>query len=198
MPFRGIHPVMGNRLKELRTAAGLTHDEAADAMGVSRGQYIKLERGERRLTSDYISKAAEVFSVQPGEVLTSKKKVPIVGYVGAGSAAHYYNDGQGPYDDDAPMPENGTDDTVAVEIRGTSLGFMFDQWLVYYDEVHHPPTHDMLGRLCVVELIDGKVLVKKLVRGSAPRLYNLISQTEEPMIDQEVVWAAKVTAMTPR
>src|SRR5690242_1985728 len=52
-------PAMGNRLKELREEAGWTHDQAASAMGVSRGQFIKLERGERRMTADYMARAAK-------------------------------------------------------------------------------------------------------------------------------------------
>lgn len=60
---------MNNRLKKLRTAARLTQDEAAAAMGVSRGQYIKLERGERRLTSDYIAMAAKAFHVPQSAVI---------------------------------------------------------------------------------------------------------------------------------
>lgn len=188
---------MGNRLKELRQSLRLTHDEAAEAMGVSRGQYIKLERGERRLTADYISLAAKAFNVSDAEVISTKSTVPVVGYVGAGSAAHYYSDAQGPFEE-VPMPENGNDNTVAVEARGDSLGTFFNQWLVYYDEIRTPPTSDMIGRLCVVELLDGRVLVKKLMRGSAPHLYHLLSQTESPIEDQEIVWAARVTGMSPR
>lgn len=60
---------MGNNLKKLRTACKMTHDRAAEAMGVSKGQYIKLERGERRLTLEYINQAAKAFDVTPSEVI---------------------------------------------------------------------------------------------------------------------------------
>jgi transcriptional regulator with XRE-family HTH domain len=60
---------MNNRLKKLRADARLTQDEAAAAMGVSRGQYIKLERGERRLTTDYIARAAKAFHVSQSAVI---------------------------------------------------------------------------------------------------------------------------------
>ena len=165
-------------------------------MGVSRGQFIKLERGERRLTSDYILSAAKAFGVSEAEVISEKGTVPLVGYVGAGAVAHYYTAADDP-GEEVPMPENGNDRTVAVEARGDSLGSFFNQWLVYYDEIRTPPTSDMIGKLCVVELIDGRVLVKKLMRGSRPGLYHLLSQFESPIEDAEIVWAAKVTAMTP-
>jgi len=187
---------MGNRLKELREEAGWTHDQAAQAMGVSRSQFIKLERGERRLTADYISLASKAFGVQPSAIL-EELTVPLLGYVGAGAAAHYYVDAQGALDE-VPMPPGGNDTTVALEVRGDSLGSFFNQWLVYYDEVRNPVTPDLLGKLVICETVDGRVLVKKLMRGPRPGYYNLHSQTESPIEDIELVWAAKVTHMSPR
>lgn len=55
-----------------------------------------------------------------------------------------------------------------------------------------------MGQLCVVELIDGRVLVKMLMRGTRQGLFHLLSQAESPIEDAEIVWAARVTAMTPR
>jgi hypothetical protein len=125
------------------------------------------------------------------------KEVPLVGYVGAGAAAHYYgsaDDGLGT----APAPDGATDSTVAVEIRGDSLGELFDHWIVYYDDVRAPVTHDLLGRLCVVGLPDDRVLIKKIVRSKTEGLYHLLSNMEGPILDQEVWWAARVKSMVPR
>lgn len=164
-------------------------------MGYSKGGYLKLERGERKLTLAIIERAAEVFGVSFSEVYT--QEVPLVGYVGAGAEMHHYSDGDNP-NEFVPMPPGGGDNTVAVQIRGSSLGSIFDTWLVYYDEVRDPPSYDMLGKLCVVGLEDGRVLVKKLRRGSAPGLYNLESVTEGLIEDVTITWAAKVKVMTPR
>lgn len=62
-------PGMGNQLKKLREARGMTQETAAEGMGISRSQYIKLERGDRRLTEQYIVAAAEAFGVTPAEVI---------------------------------------------------------------------------------------------------------------------------------
>ncbi|MEP9376172.1 XRE family transcriptional regulator [Aquabacter sp. CN5-332] len=59
----GNVPSMGTSLRKLRLAKGWTHDEAAAAMGLSRGQFIKLERGERGLTERTIELASKAFSV---------------------------------------------------------------------------------------------------------------------------------------
>ena len=61
---------MSNALRDLRLAKGWTHDEAAERMGVSRGQFIKLERGERGLTERTIDLAAKAFGVSKAEVLS--------------------------------------------------------------------------------------------------------------------------------
>lgn len=68
----------------------------------------------------------------------------------------------------------------------------------YYDEIRRPVTEDLIGRLCVVGLPDGRILVKRLRRARSPGFYHLESNTEPTMPDEEVVWAARVRNMTPR
>jgi transcriptional regulator with XRE-family HTH domain len=188
---------MGNNLRSFRELRGWTHDQAAQAMNVSRGQYIKLERGERRLTQEYISQAAHAFGVDDADIIADRKTTPIIGRVGAGAEAHYYS--QGDFDrEEVPMPQGANEKTVGLEVVGDSIGSFFNQWLVFYDDVRSPVTPDLIGKLCVVETIEGKVLVKKLMRGSQPNRYHLISQTESPIENAELLWAARVTTMTPR
>jgi transcriptional regulator with XRE-family HTH domain len=188
---------MGNNLKSLRVKKGWTHEEAATEMGVSRGQFIKLERGERQLTAHYIQEAARAFGVSEAAVIQPPRSVPLVGFVGAGSEAHFYDDGQGPFDE-VPAIEDATLSTVAVEIRGGSLGPMFDGWRAYYDDVRTPPTEDMFGELCVVAMPDGRVLVKKLMLGRTKQRFDLWSNFEPPLSDVEIVWAAIVKGIRPK
>lgn len=164
---------------------------------MSYGGYKKFEYGERELGASDIDKVSRTYGVSKEEALEQPKTSPIVGYVGAGSVAHYYELAQGPFDE-APMPPNGTAETVAVEIRGESLGSLFDRWLVYYNDVRRPPTLDMLRKLCVVGLHDDRVLVKQLLRGSEPGHFHLFSQIEGLIENVRVDWAATVLAMTPR
>lgn len=120
----------------------------------------------------------------------------VVGYVGAGAEAHFYAVAQGELDE-VPAPEGATPETVAVEIRGNSLGELFDRWLVFYDQVRSPVTSDLIGRLCVVGLPDDRVLVKKL-RRARDGLFDLHSNTEEPIRGVTVEWAARVKSMVPQ
>lgn len=122
------------------------------------------------------------------------KKVNVVGYVGAGAEAHFHDVGQGSLDE-VDAPENATAKTVAVIIRGESLGALFNNWLVFYDDVRDPPGHDLIGRMCVCGLADGRVLIKGLKQGHQEGLWNLFANVGEPIYDVELVWAAEVKDM---
>lgn len=186
-----------NNLRKLKESKGWSDKEAATALGYSEGGYRKVERSERKVPPKMLERAAEIYEVSKADILYEPPTADLVGYVGAGSEAHYYDIGQGPFDE-VPMPSNGTSETVAVEIRGDSLGSVFNRWLVYYDDVKTPPTNDMLRKLCVVGLVDGRVLVKQLFKGSEDGLFHLVSQTEAMIENVEVLWAAVVKQMAQR
>ena len=189
---------MANNLKVLRDGRGWSQDEAAAALGTTRNQYAKLEGGSRRLSDKWIKRAADAYGIDPGDVVTDKRNaVPVAGYVGAGSEAHFYSDAQGPFDE-VPAPEDATERTVAVEVHGESLGPFFSGWLVYFDDRRSPVTDDLIGRLCVVGLDDGRVLVKKLLRGRGGRGFELHGQFGEPIATADVLWAASVKSVAPR
>lgn len=188
---------MGNNLKSIRQAKGWTEERGADELGWSVGQLRKLERGERRLKDEQMLRAAEVYGVPLGAILAEPETVPLVGFVGAGALASFYGEGQGPFEE-VPSIDGSSSKTVAVEIRGGSLGPLFDRWICYYDDRHDPPTEALFGKLCVVGLSDGRVLVKQLVRGRSRGLFDLWSNSEPPIHDVPIEWAAPVTAIRPR
>ena len=199
---------IGARILEARKARGWSQQRLAQALAQAQTTISSWERGRTEPTREDAARIASVLDVPLADLELGqeggaagghprRRRAPVVGYVGAGAVAHLYAAGQGPFDE-VDAPDNATDDTVAVEIRGDSLGPLFNEWLVFYDEVMSPVTPDLIGRLCVVGLPDGRVLIKKIARARAEGLYHLLSQTEDPIMDAEVLWAAKVTGMTPR
>jgi DNA-binding XRE family transcriptional regulator len=199
-----------DRLQKARQEAGYENAvDAARAFGWGQSTYISHENGTRGLKPTIAEKYARAFRVTPEWLLygnkgkkaqalaAERRTVPLVGYVGAGATAHFFGD-QGQLGD-VPAPEGSSDETVAVEIRGDSLGALFDRWLVFYDDVHRPVTADQVGRLCVVGLLDGRILIKKIQRSRAKQgLFHLLSNTEAPILDVEIEWAAKVLNMVPQ
>ena len=88
---------------------------------------------------------------------------------------------------------------VAVQVKGDSMrGLADDGCVLYYEDRREPVTDDLLGPLCVVGLPDGRIMVKKLQRGQAAGLFHLYSSNSDPIFDQAVTWAAKVTWIKPR
>lgn len=198
-PGAGQFPsVSKERLKSARKSVGLTQEQAAELMGLSLGGYRKLESGEREFDLDYINRAARAFNVPRQYFLGEELQVPLVGYVRAGATAHFYSTADNP-DERVPSFDGATEATVAVEVRGESLGPFFDRWLIYYDDVRSPVTPDLFGELCVVGLPDDRVLVKQIQPSKSPGLYHLYSNTLEPPItDVAIDWAAKVKNLARR
>jgi transcriptional regulator with XRE-family HTH domain len=189
---------MNSTLKSARKSAGLTLEQLAERVGISVSQLSRFESGKREPRMAEMQTIADALGLSVADLLDKHgaHQAPLVGYVGAGAAMTIYSEGQGPFDY-VDAPDGSTEKTVAAEIRGESLGALFDQWLVFYDDVHDPPASSLIGKLCLWGLADGRVLVKKLQRGQLKGHFNLISNTEPPIYDAAIVWAAKVKSMTP-
>jgi hypothetical protein len=75
-----------------------------------------------------------------------------------------------------------------------------DGSLIYFEDQRNPPTPDMIGYYCIVETEErpeGRVLFKRLLRGTKPGLYMLESQVGPPIEDVRIRWAAEPTAIIP-
>lgn len=172
-----------------------TQSGLARHLGLAHPQISELLRGNRRLKVDEVPKIAAYLGLPPPADIV----VPIVGTVQAGGDMIIRDVEEG-YLGEAPLPY-GADPvhTVAVEVRGDSMGGRIENGdLVYYDSRQDPPTDDLYGKLCVVGLSDGRVMVKKLLKGSRDGLFHLMSFAGDPLFDQEVNWAGRIIWIQPR
>lgn len=201
------------RIEKRLEVVGLSASRASVEAGLSKDAIRNLQRAaqgkapSRGVSSQTVGKLAPVLRTTPGWLLDAagdsdieqpegQRQVPIVGQVGAGSAAYYVPSGELGETD---PPDSSSPDTVAVIIRGESLGPVFNGSLLFYDDVRRPVTQDLEGRLCVVGLADGRILVKKLRKAPGRRRYHLLSNTSEDVItDVEVEWAARVKTIRPK
>lgn len=124
--------------------------------------------------------------------------VPIIGRVGADAEGQMIHvTGQQSYDM-VPVPPGGSTRSAAVLVTGDSMnGIADDGALVYFDNQRTPPTPDLIRYPCVVETEDGRVLFKRLLRGSKPGLYDLESIIGPTITDVRLHWAAEPTAIIP-
>lgn len=208
--------VFADRLRSARKTAGKTQAQLAAATGVTAQAVSGWERNEAMpapdkiptiarivgRTSDWLLEGDEphVSSDEVAVALMSSENpitVKVKGYVGAGSEAHYYRLADEDYEE-VPAPDGATDQTVALEIKGTSWGPLMESWLVFYKDVHSPISENLLGHTCVVGLADDRILIKKIIRDGHGG-YRLLSNSSEPPIENaQIEWAAKVTDMRPR
>lgn len=77
----GVLPAEGgalpNRIRELRERRDMTQDALATAAGTSKMQISRLERGERRLTQNWMERIAAALGVHPAELLPVVRSVPL-------------------------------------------------------------------------------------------------------------------------
>lgn len=65
----GIMATFGERVRDLRTAAGMTQNELSRASGVSSVYLGTIERGEKVASIDTVEKVAQGLGVEPGDLL---------------------------------------------------------------------------------------------------------------------------------
>lgn len=77
-------------------------------------------------------------------------------------------------------------------------GIADDHWLIYFDHEQRPPTKELIGKLCVVGLDDGTVMLRTLQPGRRTGRYDLESPVDPTLRDRRVRWAARVTWIKPK
>jgi transcriptional regulator with XRE-family HTH domain len=196
--------VRGERLRQARKAAGLSVDQVARRAGYSSSGVRAIENGQNGLRADAAQKFAPILGTSASWLLTGDGDgagaalVPVIGRVGAdneGTVIYATADATG---DMAPIPPGGDPHSVALEVVGHSMrGFADHGALIYFQNQHTPPTADMLGNVVIVATDDDRILLKRLLKGSGPGVYDLESQVGPTISDVRLRWAAEITAIVP-
>lgn len=198
---------IGDRLRKSRLDAGYaTAAEAARAFGWH-VQNVRDQEADRRGVSPEQAKAySRAYRVDATWLLfggaTNRPKsdglVPIIGKVGADPEGRIlFSEGQRT-GDRAPIPPGGTERAAALEVTGHSMrGVADDGGLIYFEDQHMAPTFDHIGRVVVVELETGEVLVKRLLRGEDKGLWDLESLAGPVRRNERIKWVATITATIP-
>lgn len=201
----GMTTPLAGRIRSIRITLGLDQAEFGERLGVGQSTVARWEKGSTPKIGALQSIAelarTTVESLTGIDELSRplSNAVPIVGYVGAGASVLTFDD----YSESEPIgyverPAFIDGRAVAVEVQGDSLFPMAENgWKLIYAGEQTLIEADILNRLCVVCLVDGSMLVKRVIRGSTSGRYHLLS-TNAPMIeDAQVQWAARVKAIIP-
>lgn len=185
-----------NRLRELRVKAGYNAEHFANLMGMSNSSLWRLETGEQSLTDTKMRKAGEILDCDPAEIMllgpAPVGRVPLVGYIGRGSL--YYADAkEGPWGeiDQVSPPPAANDNTVAVRVVTDELGpTMPERCVVYFDMVRNFVPEAVHGKLCIVELPDGRTWLAKIQKADQGWLVHPVSGSRH--FTRKIQWAAPV------
>lgn len=180
----------GTNTTQVSKRSGVTYSTLASFV---QGDTQSLKGANEELVAEaFGASTAEIFAGATGQL------VPIIGRVGADAEGTViYSTGQ-ETGDMAPIPPGGTMKARGLYVRGHSMrGVADDGALIFFEDQRSPPTPDLLGYPCVVETEDGQVLVKRLLKGSAPKLYDLESINGPTLSDRRIRWAAEITAIIP-
>lgn len=197
-PYAGSKPVSeetpGGRLRALRLSRRESQEDLADALGVSRTQVTKYEGGGHHLPDHVVERAAQHFGVTEAFIRygdTETRMARVVGHVGAGGHVEAIEHPPFRY---VEVP-SGWADAVALEVSGDSC------WPIYEDGdtivvrgERRLIEEEVLGKMAVVETLDGLGLVKRVRRGSQPGLFTLESPNAPPIEDVALSSARPVKA----
>jgi len=121
------------------------------------------------------------------------RTVPLKGYIGAGGHVEALEHGP----EEVEAPADAAPETVAAQVRGDSqLPMLSDGWIIYWSRP--VPVSDMVNRLAVVQLSDGRIMVKTIRMGSSPGLWTLTSFNAADIVDVPADWAAPIDWIKPR
>lgn len=203
--YRRKMKTLGGKIRAIRLARGLTQTEFAEALGTTQSTVTRWEAGS--VPSGKMLQAIAALAETTVERLMgagdlgpdSGNTIPVVGFVGAGAGVFPYDDyPKGGGLDHVDRPPFIKGQVVAVEVRGDSLlPVAEDGWRLVYAGEQSLIEEEILNRLCVVKLEDGRSMVKRVLKGSETGRFHLIS-TNAPMIaDVRLEWAAPVKAIIP-
>jgi len=69
---------IGEKIKELRTKAGISQQRLAELLGVSRPAVSQIENGERKVSADELDQLAEIFNVSVNSLLNKEREPEVI------------------------------------------------------------------------------------------------------------------------
>ncbi|MFD2261719.1 XRE family transcriptional regulator [Lacibacterium aquatile] len=175
---------MQNKLRSLRLARGLTLEQLADAAGTSHQQILRLEKGERRLTVDWMVRLAPPLGVEPKDLLPESQTAappspapaqiaPNQDIIPVRSAARggdeqrmFLEDGPIDYGPRPPVLRN-VRDAYAIYVVGESMAPRYRPGYLLHINPFKPPRRE---NGVVVYKKDNAVLIKEFVEATSTEL----------------------------
>ena len=169
----------------------MTQRQFAVALGTDPSAVSRMLDGEQSWRPQQCEAAATALGVPLSDVLAhlgidaaagSAHMVPLIGWVNPRGEVTVVPPATGPRTVEAPtgLPDGAV--ALRTHTAGTGVAFR-DGWLTYYVPRSDVPP-DAIGRLCVVETVDGDVAIRVPSRGHIAGTYHLVAIREEVPIEE--------------
>lgn len=186
--------------QERLRALKLSQRQLAKRINLDPAAVSYMFQGKRAMSMDEAKAIADQLFVpvtevmrQAGiDVLDDVRKVPVAGFISKGSVVNLLPQGT---HDTVVAPADVPAGSFAIQTRIVSNPK--DGWLWFISGQQRQP-EDLLDRLCLVALSDGRMVSAILRRGYKQRLFNLVLMPDNGVLEnQEVAWAAHVMWIQP-
>lgn len=185
-----------DRLKQIK----VSQRQLAKRMKLDPAAVTYMFQGKRAMSMDEAKSIADILMVpvtevmrQAGiEVMDDVRKVPIAGYVGPGGSVTLMPKGT---HDMVMAPADVPSGAFALQYR--IINAPVDGWLVFVSGQHEKP-EDLLGKLTMSALKDGRLVEAIVRRGYKSGLYNLMTMPDQSVLEnQEIAWSSRVVWIQP-
>ncbi len=192
---------MGERIRRARKDLGLTQQEFAERLQVTQPTVHRWEKGFYDPDEGALQRLSEMTDLPPayfryGEQALGPgpRTVNVVGYIGAGAQINPIDDhAQGAGLEVVESPPGETLSTVAVIVRGDSMYPVYqDGDVIFYARDGVDDEAAYIGRECVVKLVNGPTMLKRVMRGSDRGTFLLLSYNASPLDNVRLEWASPV------
>jgi hypothetical protein len=193
---------LGVRIAQLLAEQGQSQHWLADAVGIKQPSINAIINTPGSGTK-HVVRIAEVLGVTPKwladgigpKTVARKQEALLVGKVGAGAEITRFDEGVVLAGIEPPP---GLGICNAAEIHGDSQYPLQEGWLIFYGAEHAGIPEDCIGKLSVVQVKDGPILLKTIKRARKKGLFHLESWNAPVRENVNIEWAAKVLDIRPR
>lgn len=184
------------KLREIRKAQKIRQPVIAERLNTTTATISRWETGEAAPPMDRLAEIAAAYNSTVPEIF-DLPPVPVMGLVGAGAEVLPIDDYPlGQANETIARPPGVSGVLVAVRVVGDSMLPRYDPGdLLLYTRENETMAADVIGRYCVVNLNDGRMMVKKVQPGKKLGTYTLTSPNAPPVENVFLRWAAPVRAV---
>jgi hypothetical protein len=193
-----VDPKPAERLKKARIAAGFeTAASAARQFEWVDFIYRSHEAGRRGFDAQWAQRYGRAFGVPPeylqfGRGPSKLRRLDVISFVGAGAEVFPIESVL----ERIEPPPGCPDGAFALVVRGDSMTPVYNDRDILI-ALWQPDARALLYARCIVDLEDGRRMVKQLAPGSTPSTFSLISHNAAPIQDVAIVRAARIIWVKP-